>query len=247
MAKEEPLSQSLSRTFGVSVGDLERQRQEKVASRSKILNTPTSLLPDYTKVFDQQFKMAEYGQKQNQYASALASMTQNAGLLANNAINSGMQGGVDALQSMGQNALFGPPSSSYFSPIFGMVSNSTQNDSESFGGEDMPMSASSLKLKYANEDLAKLNMEQAASSRLDASNAQNSAQSSKERMGDLEGAYNSVQELYSSRGGRPIAGSEDIRVKSDAYGRPYTVVNVSARDSGGGEYREESGFGLTKR
>jgi hypothetical protein len=45
-------------------------------------------------------------------------------------------------------------------------------------------------------------------------------------------------------GGRPIAGSEDVKVKVDAYGRPYTVVNMSARDSSG-QFKERTEFDLS--
>ena len=74
--------------------------------------------------------------------------------------------------------------------------------------------------------------------------AQNSQQSAKQKQSYLQQAFNSVQALYSPMGGRPIGGSEDVRVKSDAYGRPYTVVNMSARD-GSGQFKERTEFDLS--
>lgn len=64
-----------------------------------------------------------------------------------------------------------------------------------------------------------------------AKNAQNSYQIGKQRRNDLMDAYKAVQSFYEPMGGRAIAGSENIRVKSDIYGRPYTTVRVSPTES----------------
>jgi hypothetical protein len=76
--------------------------------------------------------------------------------------------------------------------------------------------------------------------------AQNSQQSAKQKQSYLQQAFNSVQALYSPMGGRPIAGSEDVRVKSDAYGRPYTVVSMTPTDAQGRSQKAETlSFGIT--
>ena len=74
--------------------------------------------------------------------------------------------------------------------------------------------------------------------------AQNSAQSAQKEQSNLQKAFEGVQSLYDPMGGRPIAGSEDVKVKVDAYGRPYTVVNMSARDSSG-QFKERTEFDLS--
>ena len=74
--------------------------------------------------------------------------------------------------------------------------------------------------------------------------AQNSAQSAMKAQSNLQKAFDGVQSLYDPMGGRPIAGSEDVKVKVDAYGRPYTVVNMSARDSSG-QFKETTEFDLS--
>lgn len=65
--------------------------------------------------------------------------------------------------------------------------------------------------------------------------AQNSAQSAMKEKSNLQKAFEGVQSLYDPMGGRPIAGSEGIRVRADAYGRPYTVVSMTPTGSGGYE------------
>jgi hypothetical protein len=77
--------------------------------------------------------------------------------------------------------------------------------------------------------------------------AQNSQQSAKQKQSYLQQAFNSVQALYSPMGGRPIGGSEDVRVKSDAYGRPYTVVSMTPTDAQGKSQKAETiSFGVDK-
>lgn len=61
--------------------------------------------------------------------------------------------------------------------------------------------------------------------------AQNVAQQSKQISNNLMDAYKAVQSFYEPTGGRAIAGSENIRVKSDIYGRPYTTVRMSPTES----------------
>jgi hypothetical protein len=76
--------------------------------------------------------------------------------------------------------------------------------------------------------------------------AQNSQQSAKQAQSNLQQAFNSVQALYSPMGGRPIAGSEDVRVKADAYGRPYTVVSMTPTDAQGKSQKAETiSFGIS--
>jgi hypothetical protein len=74
--------------------------------------------------------------------------------------------------------------------------------------------------------------------------AQNTAQAGKEKSNHLMEALKSVQSMYEPTGGIPLAGSEDIRVKRDVYGRPYTTVNVSARDSSG-QFKERTEYDLS--
>jgi hypothetical protein len=78
--------------------------------------------------------------------------------------------------------------------------------------------------------------------------AQNSNQRAQKEQSNLQKAFAGVQSLYSPTGGRPIAGSEDVRVKSDVYGRPYTVVSISPRDEKGNRYSKEGqmSFGITQ-
>ena len=77
--------------------------------------------------------------------------------------------------------------------------------------------------------------------------AQNTAQASKDKSNALMDAFKSVQDLYQPHGGRAIAGSEDIRVKSDVYGRPYTVVSMTPTDEQGRSQKKETlSFGVDK-
>jgi hypothetical protein len=75
--------------------------------------------------------------------------------------------------------------------------------------------------------------------------AQNSAQSAQTAQSNLQKAFNSVQSLYSPMGGRPIAGSEDVKVKADAYGRPFTTVSMTPTGSGG--YQSAADLANTNR
>jgi hypothetical protein len=76
--------------------------------------------------------------------------------------------------------------------------------------------------------------------------AQNSAQSAMKEQSNLQKAFDGVQSLYSPMGGRPIAGSEDVKVKVDAYGRPYTVVSMTPTDSQGRSQKAETlSFGIS--
>jgi hypothetical protein len=56
--------------------------------------------------------------------------------------------------------------------------------------------------------------------------AQNRNQQGKSDMNALMEAHQAVQSLYDPTGGTPIAGNENIRVKVDPYGRPYTTVSA---------------------
>lgn len=77
--------------------------------------------------------------------------------------------------------------------------------------------------------------------------AQNSAQSAQKQQSNLQQAFEGVQSLYSPMGGRPIGGSEDVKVKVDAYGRPYTVVSMTPTDAQGKSQKAETlSFGISK-
>jgi hypothetical protein len=77
--------------------------------------------------------------------------------------------------------------------------------------------------------------------------AQNSAQSAQKQQSNLQKAFEGVQSLYSPMGGRPIGGSEDVRVKVDAYGRPYTVVSMTPTDAQGKSQKAETlSFGISQ-
>jgi hypothetical protein len=76
--------------------------------------------------------------------------------------------------------------------------------------------------------------------------AQNSAQSAMKEKSNLQKAFEGVQSLYDPMGGVPIRGSEDVRVKSDVYGRPYTVVSMTPTDEQGRSQKAETmSFGIT--
>jgi len=77
--------------------------------------------------------------------------------------------------------------------------------------------------------------------------AQNSAQSAQKQQSNLQKAFDDVQSLYSPMGGRQISGSEDVKVKVDAYGRPYTVVSMTPTDAQGRSQKAETlSFGIDK-
>ena len=77
--------------------------------------------------------------------------------------------------------------------------------------------------------------------------AQNSAQSAQKQQSNLQKAFEGVQSLYSPMGGRPIGGSEDVKVKVDAYGRPYTVVSMTPTDAQGKSQKTETmSFGISQ-
>jgi hypothetical protein len=72
-------------------------------------------------------------------------------------------------------------------------------------------------------------------------NAQNRVQQGKEDTNHLMNAFKAVQGIYEPRGGIAIGGSEDVRVKSDVYGRPYTTVRIAPE-----EHIETIPFGITE-
>jgi len=77
--------------------------------------------------------------------------------------------------------------------------------------------------------------------------AQNSAQSAKSEQSNLQKAFEGVQSLYDPMGGRKIGGSEDVKVKVDAYGRPYTVVSMTPTDAQGKSQKAETlSFGISQ-
>lgn len=65
--------------------------------------------------------------------------------------------------------------------------------------------------------------------------AQNSFGTADQKKSNINSAFDAVQSLYDPMGGRPIAGSEDVKVKVDAYGRPFTTVSMTPTGSGGYE------------
>lgn len=90
-----------------------------------------------------------------------------------------------------------------------------------------------------------------------ATNAQNTAQGAKQSSqsqqshvedvnkmhsgdyGSISEAFKAAQEAFKPYAGRGIGGSEDVRVRADVYGRPYTTVSVSPTEKHG----IESGMG----
>jgi len=77
--------------------------------------------------------------------------------------------------------------------------------------------------------------------------AQNTAQTSQKKSNALMDAFKSVQDLYQPHGGSKIGGSEDIRVKSDVYRRPYAVVSMTPTDEKGQSQKQETlSFGVDK-
>jgi hypothetical protein len=79
---------------------------------------------------------------------------------------------------------------------------------------------------------------------LDATNAQNTAQRAEQTSNSLMDAWSSIQSI--SREGMPVLGSPDLKVKRDAYGRPYTVVSISPTDEQGrSQKRETLSFGIS--
>ena len=77
----------------------------------------------------------------------------------------------------------------------------------------------------------------------------NTTQDASKTSGNLMQALESVNKFYKEgmKGmyeGIPAKGSEDIRLKLSAYGRPYTTVNVSARDASG-QYKERTEYDAT--
>jgi hypothetical protein len=79
---------------------------------------------------------------------------------------------------------------------------------------------------------------------LDATNAQNTNQRAEQTSNSLMDAWNSIQSM--SREGMPVLGSPDLKVKRDAYGRPYTVVSTSPTDEQGRSQKTETlSFGIS--
>lgn len=79
---------------------------------------------------------------------------------------------------------------------------------------------------------------------LDATNAQNTAQRAEQTSNSLMDAWSSIQSI--SREGMPVLGSPDLKVKRDAYGRPYTVVSMTPTDEQGrSQKRETLSFGIS--
>ena len=79
---------------------------------------------------------------------------------------------------------------------------------------------------------------------LDATNAQNTAQKAEQTSNSLMDAWSSIQSI--SREGMPVLGSPDLKVKRDAYGRPYTVVSMTPTDEQGrSQKRETLSFGIS--
>jgi len=76
--------------------------------------------------------------------------------------------------------------------------------------------------------------------------AQNRNQQGKSDMNALMEAHKAVQSLYEPMGGTAIGGSENIRVKTDVYGRPYTTVRMTPTDEMGRSQKQETlSFGIS--
>jgi hypothetical protein len=79
---------------------------------------------------------------------------------------------------------------------------------------------------------------------LDVTNAQNTNQRAEQTSNSLMDAWNTIQSM--SREGMPVLGSPDLKVKRDAYGRPYTVVSMSPTDEQGRSQKTETlSFGIS--
>lgn len=87
---------------------------------------------------------------------------------------------------------------------------------------------------------------QSSSTPLGNGSAQNTAQRGEDESDYMQEALKSVMNMYQGNEGVPIKGSSNIRVRSDVYGRPYTTVNVSARDDQG-RFKESTEFDLAGR
>jgi len=76
--------------------------------------------------------------------------------------------------------------------------------------------------------------------------AQNRNQQGKSDMNALMEAHKAVQSLYEPMGGTAIGGNENIRVKTDVYGRPYTTVRMTPTDEMGRSQKQETlSFGIS--
>ena len=123
-----------------------------------------------------------------------------------------------------------------------------QSSAGGFSGNESPsilmsygMGASSPMQNYFAQ-----NFNPSSESPLTNQNAQNRVQQGKADTNHLMDAFKAVQGLYEPRGGIAIGGSEDVRVKSDAYGRPYTTVRVSPTDEKGlPQHTETLSFGIS--
>jgi hypothetical protein len=120
---------------------------------------------------------------------------------------------------------------------------SSQPFSNIWGGQD-PSSSLSTSLEVPTN----LGLSGEASRPLGNGSAQNSTQRATQKKSDIQSAFDGVQSLYSPTGGRPIGGSEDVRVKSDVYGRPYTVVSTAPTDKNRNPYSKagQLSFGIDK-
>jgi len=56
--------------------------------------------------------------------------------------------------------------------------------------------------------------------------AQNTAQGAKDESNSMVKAMEAIQAMYTPHGGKPFEGSEEISVKRDIYGRPYTTFST---------------------
>jgi hypothetical protein len=203
---------SLSSLFGVDVGALQQARETKKAKQdiSSKYNIQSAIdkmfAPDYGKISAAQKEFSA----PNPYANVLASI--------------GLGKEIGFGQQMEQQTQ--KPLTNYFSSTIGLPD---QGEDLGFSSEETPLTQTGLKMKFAQEGVDRADADMAALSQQPLGNvdAENTAQSSKKASNNLMEAYEAAQSTYDPRGGIKIRGSENIRVKSDAYGRPYTVVSMT--------------------
>ena len=203
---------SLSSLFGTDIGALQQARELKkekqdISSKYNIQSAMDKMFaPDYGKISAAQKEFAA----PNPYANVLASI--------------GLGQEIGFGQRMEQQAQ--KPLTNYFAPAVGIQE---QPEDMGYSSEETPMTQTGLKMKFAQEGIDRADAEMAALSQQPLGNetAENTAQASKKASNNLMEAYEAAKNTYDPRGGIKIRGSEGIRVKSDVYGRPYTVVSMT--------------------
>ena len=154
--------------------------------------------PDYTKQA-QFYQSAQQKQAQpNVFSAAMAGMSDALGL-----------GGEKSAGSI--SSMFPAPTTGFFGASFGYKPAQTTEDFDMEGGAGFDSET-----PLANQNAL--------------NTAQSAEKSSEKQKNHLEEAMLALQGMQSPRdkiGGIPFLGSEDVKMKYNAYGRPYTVVDTS--------------------